>query len=115
MKIAILTTDLMFSMRVVAAGKALGREVQVVAGVEQTAAKLAPEVELVFLDLVGCGAAPNVALAGVRQAAPRAQVVAFGPHVDEQLLAAAASAGCDKVISRGEFQKSYVQMLQDAG
>lgn len=115
MKIAILTTDLMFSLRVVAAGKALGRDVRVVAGVEQTATKLAPEAELVFLDLVGCGAAPDVALAGVRQAAPRARVVAFGPHVDEQLLAAASAAGCDQVISRGEFQKSYVQLLRDAG
>jgi len=30
-------------------------------------------------------------------------VVAFGPHVHEERLAAAREAGCDEVLSRGEF------------
>jgi DNA-binding NarL/FixJ family response regulator len=32
-----------------------------------------------------------------------ARVVAFGPHVHEQRLAAAREAGCDVVVSRGQF------------
>ena len=31
------------------------------------------------------------------------RVVAFGPHVHEDRLAAAREAGCDVVISRGQF------------
>jgi hypothetical protein len=31
------------------------------------------------------------------------RVVAFGPHVHEERLAAARNAGCDEVVSRGEF------------
>jgi DNA-binding NarL/FixJ family response regulator len=31
------------------------------------------------------------------------RVVAFGPHVHEQRLAAARDAGCDLVVSRGQF------------
>jgi CheY-like chemotaxis protein len=31
------------------------------------------------------------------------RVVAFGPHVHEEKLAAARAAGCDEVISRGQF------------
>jgi DNA-binding NarL/FixJ family response regulator len=31
------------------------------------------------------------------------RVVAFGPHVHEEKLAAAREAGCDDVISRGQF------------
>ena len=31
------------------------------------------------------------------------RVVAFGPHVHEDRLAAAQAAGCDVVVSRGQF------------
>ena len=31
------------------------------------------------------------------------RVIAFGPHVHEERLAAARNAGCDLVISRGQF------------
>jgi DNA-binding NarL/FixJ family response regulator len=31
------------------------------------------------------------------------RVVAFGPHVHRERLAAARQAGCDEVVSRGEF------------
>jgi DNA-binding NarL/FixJ family response regulator len=34
---------------------------------------------------------------------PAKSIVAFGPHVHESLLAAAREAGCDQVISRGQF------------
>jgi DNA-binding NarL/FixJ family response regulator len=30
-------------------------------------------------------------------------VIAFGPHVHQEKLAAARQAGCDEVISRGQF------------
>ena len=40
-------------------------------------------------------------LTELKDYAPR--VVAFGPHVHQEKLAAAREAGCDKVISRGQF------------
>jgi hypothetical protein len=33
----------------------------------------------------------------------RPQIIAFGPHVHEERLAAAREAGCDMVLSRGQF------------
>jgi hypothetical protein len=33
----------------------------------------------------------------------RPATIAFGPHVHEKLLTAAADAGCDVVVSRGQF------------
>ncbi len=36
-----------------------------------------------------------------RETAPA--IIAFGPHVHENLLAAARAAGCDDVLSRGQF------------
>jgi DNA-binding NarL/FixJ family response regulator len=37
----------------------------------------------------------------LNESVPR--VVAFGPHVHEEKLAAARAAGCDEVVSRGQF------------
>jgi CheY-like chemotaxis protein len=34
---------------------------------------------------------------------PRPAVIAFGPHVHQALLDAANQAGCDEVLSRGQF------------
>jgi hypothetical protein len=42
-------------------------------------------------------------IAGVRAAAPSARIVAFGPHVDDAGLAAAAGAGADTVVPRSQF------------
>ena len=34
------------------------------------------------------------------------RILAFGPHVHEQKLAAARAAGCDEVLTRGQFHAS---------
>lgn len=39
------------------------------------------------------------------------QIVAFGPHVHEQRLAAAREAGCDEVFSRGQFHRGMDEIL----
>jgi CheY-like chemotaxis protein len=39
------------------------------------------------------------------------RVVAFGPHVHEQRLEAAREAGCDVVISRGQFFSQLATIL----
>jgi DNA-binding NarL/FixJ family response regulator len=40
------------------------------------------------------------------------RVVAFGPHVHEQRLAAAREAGCDLVVSRGQFFSQLETLLK---
>ena len=40
------------------------------------------------------------------------RVVAFGPHVHEQRLAAAREAGCDLVVSRGQFLSQLDTILK---
>jgi CheY-like chemotaxis protein len=39
------------------------------------------------------------------RAATPAAIMACGPHVHEASLAAAAAAGCDEVVTRGEFDR----------
>jgi len=42
------------------------------------------------------------------------QVVAFGPHVHEERLAAARDVGCDLVLSRGRFFSEVDTIVQNA-
>ncbi|HEX4150006.1 MAG TPA: hypothetical protein VHY20_13500 [Pirellulales bacterium] len=46
---------------------------------------------------------PAASLPGASLPGVPLRTVAFGPHVQEALLAAARSAGCDRVLSRGQF------------
>jgi hypothetical protein len=43
------------------------------------------------------------AVAAVRAAAPDARIVAFGPHVDTDVLDRAARDGADRVLPRSRF------------
>ena len=40
------------------------------------------------------------------------RVMAFGPHVHEQKLAAARAAGCDEVLTRGQFHANLDQIFR---
>jgi hypothetical protein len=55
---------------------------------------------VVIVDLAARG---GVDLAAVRAAAPRARIVAFGPHVDDAGLARGRSEGADLVLPRSRF------------
>jgi CheY-like chemotaxis protein len=45
-------------------------------------------------------------------AAPPAAIVAYGPHVHTAKLNAARQAGCDEVLTRGQFNKQVDSVLQ---
>jgi DNA-binding response OmpR family regulator len=40
------------------------------------------------------------------------RIIAFGPHVHEERLAAAREAGCDEVVSRGQFFGQMESLLR---
>jgi DNA-binding NarL/FixJ family response regulator len=52
------------------------------------------------------------AVAAVRDGAPGARVVAFAPHVAEDLLAGAETAGADRVMTRGAFVRELPQLVR---
>lgn len=112
--VVFLTSDLMFSSQVLGAANRLGLKVQFVAG-SDLAGKLSSECRLVLVDLSLPGLKLTEAIAAVRATAPAAQIVAYGPHVNEQALAAAEAAGADLVLSRGQFHKQYAELLRDVG
>jgi len=108
------SSDLMFSSRVLGAARSLAVPLQLVAAPAALAEKLGTDCRLVLVDLSLAGLDLPVAIACVRERAPQARVIAFGAHVDEASLATARQAGCDEVLSRGQFHKQYVELLQSA-
>ena len=56
------------------------------------------------LDLETAGLNPSTLLGNDKPAdASSPKILAFGPHVHAKRLADARAAGCDEVLSRGEF------------
>jgi hypothetical protein len=89
-KIVALMTDLMDRSRVSSA----------VPGVEFASdAAACTDADVVVVDLARHAAG----VAAARAASPKARVVAFGPHVDDALLAQAAVDGADVVLPRSRF------------
>ncbi len=105
MRVVLLTNDLMVASRVQGAAERTAATVCVAAGVSQAVDLQGIEpVDSVIVDL----ATPSVDLQALvremisgTEKSPR--IVAFGPHVHESRLAAARAAGCEVVMSRGQF------------
>jgi len=104
----------MFSSRLAAAAQSSGAALELVARPADLPNKLAPDCRLVIIDLSANGLDLPNAVATVRAQAPGARIVAYGAHVNEAALDFAAQAGCDTVLSRGEFNKRHVELLRAA-
>lgn len=112
-KVAFLTRDLLFSSRVT--GATANDETQVL--VVSTSADLlklvsASPVALVLIDLNTPGIDVNHLVPQLNQITGNpGAILAFGPHVHRAKLAAAAAAGCDQVLTRGEFDREMKNVL----
>src|SRR5439155_8408055 len=68
---------------------------------------------LVILDLEFRGAELANLLPQLRALSPPpGKVIAFGPHVHAATLAAARAAGCDEVLTRGQFYAQLAEVLR---
>jgi CheY-like chemotaxis protein len=112
--ILFLTNDLMFTSRVAGAAAKLGAALEIAGSDQLLLEKLiaASERAVVVLDLNASGVDPLSIVPKLRAAErpPRA-ILSYGPHVHEQRLAAAKTAGCDEVFSRGQFNAQMDEIL----
>ena len=105
MKVVLLTGDLMVMARVQGVATRIGAELETLSSADQAAGLFGDiAVDLLIVDL----SLPSIDFDELIPAVKTARkvpstIVAFGPHVHETKLAAARKAGCDSVISRGEF------------
>jgi DNA-binding NarL/FixJ family response regulator len=109
-----LSSDLMFASRVGSAARALGISLVQVPDPAALPAKITADCGLALVDLTLEKLNLPAAVKAIRAGAPTARVVAYGPHVDEAALADARDAGCDEVVTRGQFNKQYAELLQAA-
>ncbi len=109
---AIISSEMFFAMRIAAAAKTLGVPLVIMRTPAEVASKLPANCRLAMIDLGSSAAADLLRLVdGIQQAAPQIKIVAFGPHVDQEILAKATAAGCT-TMSNGEFNQRYVNLLQ---
>jgi CheY-like chemotaxis protein len=105
MTIVLVSSDLSVLSRVEGAASGVGKKVWAVSNAAQAVdAFKAENAGLVIVDLSAPALDVAALIEQLRSAgAGAAKVVAFGPHVHEARLAAAREAGCDEVVSRGQF------------
>lgn len=69
-------------------------------------------VDMVILDLTTSRLNVAEAIAQLRALSkPPKSIIAYGPHVQEAALQAAQEAGCDLVLTRGQFNAQMDELL----
>ena len=113
MPICVLSMDLMFPSRIRAAAAASGIEVAVAMSPAALDDRLAEGVcPLLIIDLAASHVDLAEFLPQIRssQHAPHT-ILAVGPHVQEAMLLAASQAGCDQVLTNGQFHAQTDEIL----
>jgi CheY-like chemotaxis protein len=113
--ILLISPDLTIQSRVAAAAERGGGPApRVCGGPDLVDSSEAASCRLVLLDLSAPGLDAAEVVAALRERLPEAaRIVAFGPHVQKAKLDAARAAGCDAVISRGQFDRDLDAILQN--
>ena len=114
MTVVLLSGDLMVMSRVAGAAAQHRVDLQTASNSQQAVQScIEHSARMLVLDL----STPSLNVAELvaavktdKDAAPT--IVAFGPHVHEERLAAARDAGCDRVVSRGQFFGQLDTLLQ---
>jgi hypothetical protein len=115
-----LASDLIWATRIKGTADAIGVPARPVRTLDMLRARLGDsDVRGVILDLE----APEVALEMLgelrkgaeqeRDANAKILIVAFGPHVNVELLERARTGGADHVMTRGAFDKRLVELLRE--
>lgn len=109
----LVTGDLLFSSRFMATAESIGSEAVVVSNAAQLRSSAATRpARRVFVDLTSPGSDLTELLEVVGEMDSRPAVVAYGPHVMEAKLEEARQAGCDEVLSKGQFNSQMEARLQ---
>lgn len=113
MTIVLLSNDLAVLSRVEGAARRAGETLRQARSVPQAADTCASgDVRLVVIDLSTPALDVAATVSRLRADAPTSpRLIAFGPHVHEHRLAEARDAGCDLVVTRGQFFSQLDSLL----
>lgn len=107
----LISSDLFFTSKVTGTAQGLGLQVDEVGDVASVAARLMTgDVGCVLLDLA-TSRVPVSEVVAARPAGSRVPIIAFGSHVNVELLEAARSAGAE-VMPRSQFSATLPDILR---
>jgi CheY-like chemotaxis protein len=110
-----LTADLLFSSRVTSLSAQLQRQVELLTLPAAVDTLLndpqAPQPDLVLIDLTMPGVDLATLVPRLREIASSPKIIAYAPHVHVDKLATAKAAGCDVVMTNGEFSRKIGEIL----
>ena len=106
MKCYLLSSDLMFSSQVNMAAKSAGVELQTIG---EVASIEDPSLVIVDLTTPGLDISATIAVLNAKDAC----VIAVGPHVQEERLAAATQAGARRVLTKGQAHRDLASVLRE--
>jgi DNA-binding NarL/FixJ family response regulator len=109
-----LISDIMLASRIEPAGIAAGCRIDVVADSTAVSAALSSPAAAVILDLTDPAFPFDETYTLIRALAPAAAVLAFFPHVRDDLGTKARSAGCDLVMPRSRFMTDPASAVRSA-
>ena len=115
MLIVFLTTDLVFPSRVAGVAAKVGARMETAiseSALLETLRETESADSLVLLDLSAEIDPAQLVAALKAQSPPPRAIIAFGPHVHEAKLTAARAAGCNVVLSRGQFDAQIGTILE---
>jgi DNA-binding NarL/FixJ family response regulator len=113
--VLVLTTDLLLQSQLAGAVERAEQPVHVVGSVDGLVSALETgPARLVILDLSLSAIDPSTLVPQLKQKLPDTTIAAFAPHVHRQRLADAKAAGCDVVMSRGQFHAEAEALLRQA-
>ena len=116
MSALLITADLACLSSVTGGARRSGIELRTAASSAAALTMLAEmPARLIVLDLGTRDLAVGETVPRIRELVPDAAIVAFGPHVHHNLLAAARAAGCTLVVSRGQFHARMDEYLTHYG
>lgn len=113
MKAILFSQDLMFSGRIAAAANAADADFQDVMNDQALVEAASLGCDLIILDL-----ATSAVVACLKELVPTLKaldqppsIVAYGPHVQQSHLELASELGCDRVMTRGQFNSSLDELF----
>lgn len=114
MAVLALISDLMMQSQVAGAATRVAAVLEIATTADALLAKAAAgQPRLVILDLSHPGLDPRELIGSLKRVlAAESATLAFGPHVHAARLAEATEAGCDTVISRGQFHAQMEAILK---
>ena len=112
-KLLILSGDLMLLSTLHGIAKQCGLESIQAGNVQAALDNGDQDCRVAFIDLQLPGLQIIEDAARLRESFERLSLIACGPHVHAARLEAAKQAGCDYVVSRGQFDREGLQLIAE--